>query len=106
MPHDKTILNVSRINIVLYQAIADTGATGNFVLPENPVSNIEAATNPLVINMPDGKKIMSTHTCLLNAPGLPEKAKVARIVPGLAHAPLVFINKLYDAGCKFSYEEY
>ena len=60
----------------------------------------------LVIKLPDGEKLMYTHTCRPNVPWLPEKAKVVHIVPGLAHAYLVSIKKLCNAGCKFRYNKY
>ena len=60
----------------------------------------------LVIKLPDGEKLMYTHTCRPNVPWLPEKAKVAHIVPGLAHAYLVAIKTLCNAGCKFRYNKY
>jgi hypothetical protein len=50
----ETIFNVSSINIAVDQAIANAGATGHFVLPGTPVTNITPSTNPLVINLPDG----------------------------------------------------
>jgi hypothetical protein len=103
-PHD-TIFNVSGINIAQDQAIADAGATGHFVIPGTPVTNITPAIHPLRINLPDGKTLVSTHTCRLNVPWLPEKAKEAHIVPGLAHASLVSIKILCDAGCKVTYDE-
>ncbi len=45
------------------QAIADTGATLIFIMDGAPVDNKQHVTRtPLTINLPDGKKIYSTHT--------------------------------------------
>jgi hypothetical protein len=104
-PLPETSFHTSQIAIASDQAIADAGATGHFVLPGAPVTDIRTATNPLVINLPDGEKITSTHTCRLNLPWLPERARDAHIVPGLAHTSLVSIKILCDAGCKVTYDD-
>ena len=75
-------------------AVADSGATGYFVLPGTPVTNIKIVRHPLKINLPDGDCLTSTHTCTLDIPWLPRKAKEAHIVPGLAHASLISIKIL------------
>jgi hypothetical protein len=74
MPRQETLFHVSHINIATDHAIADAGVTVHFVLPGTPVTNITPAVTPLVINLPDGKKIESTHTCQLDLPWLPSKA--------------------------------
>jgi hypothetical protein len=104
-PHD-TIFHVACLNIAKEQAIADAGATGHFMIPGAPVTNVTSTKHPLQINLPDGKTIVSTHTCRLNVPWLPKKAQEAHIVPGLAHASLISINILRDAGCKVTYDEH
>ena len=76
-------------------AIADAGATGHFVLPCTPVTDLQIATKPLVINLLDGDQIKSTHTCELMVPWLPKNAKRAYIVPGLAHISLIYISRSY-----------
>ena len=87
-------------------AIADAGATGHFVLPSTPVTDISPATKPLAINLTDGETIKSTHTCKLEIPWLPDESKISHIVPGLVHSSLVSIKFLCDAGCKVIYERY
>ena len=81
------------------------GATAHFILPGAPVKNVQPTQHPLTINFPDGGTIKSTHTCLLDMPWLPTKARVAHIVPGLAHTSLVSISTLCDAGCKVKHNE-
>ena len=49
--------------------------------------------------------LTSTHTCTLDIPWIPNEAKEAHIVPGLAHALLISIKILCDAGCKFTYND-
>ena len=86
-------------------AIADAGATGHFLLPGAPVTDIKAATAPLIITLPDGKEIKSTHTCLLDTPTFPKAARQAHIVPGLAHTSLISIKALCDAGRQAMYDD-
>jgi hypothetical protein len=52
-------------------AIVDTGATGIFVMDRSKVENKRLATKPLIINLPDGTKVKSTHECDITIPGLP-----------------------------------
>ena len=80
-------------------AVADAGATGHFVLSGTPVTNVKVARHPLMINLPDGACLTSTHTCTMDIPWLPNNSKKAHIFPGLAHASLISIKILCDAGC-------
>ena len=86
-------------------AVADAGATVHFVLPGTPVTNIKIARHPLKINLPDGDCLTYTHTCTLDIPCLLREAKEAHIVPGLAHASLISVKILCDAGCKVTYND-
>ena len=86
-------------------AVADAGATGHFILPGTPVTNVKIARHPLKINLPYRDWLTSTHTCTLDIPWLPNKAKEAHIVPGLAHASLISIKILCNAGCKVTYDD-
>jgi hypothetical protein len=87
-------------------AVADAGATGNFMIPGAPVTNISPSTKtPIIINLPDGSQIKSTHTCEIDNPDLPKEARHAHIVPGLAHTSLVSIKMLCDAGCILTYDK-
>jgi hypothetical protein len=58
------------ITIALNQAIADTGATSIFIMDGVNVENKCIATQPLTINFPDSKKVVSTHVCDIRIPGL------------------------------------
>ena len=98
-----TNYTTAHLKIAKNMAMADAGATGHFVLPGTPVINIKIARHPLKINLPDGDCLASTHTCTLDIPWLPNEAKEAHIVPGLAHESLISIKILCDAGCKVAY---
>ncbi len=52
-------LNV--ITITTNQVIADTGATSIFIMDEVEVENRRITKNPLIINLPDDRKMRSTH---------------------------------------------
>jgi len=101
----QTRLKAGGIKIAIDMAVADAGATSHFVLPGAPVKNITPTDSPLVITLPDGQTLQSTHTCKLDAPWLPWQARKAHIVPGLAHTSLVLIKILCEEGCKVSYDE-
>eukprot|EP00978_Attheya_sp_CCMP212_P008669 scaffold20390_cov59-Attheya_sp.AAC.1 len=100
-----TAFQAANINILIDQAVADAGATGNFMVPGAPVTNISPTKKPIVINLPDGSQIKSTHTCKIDNPDLPQEARHAHIVPGLAHTSLVSIKMLCDAGCTVTYDK-
>ena len=60
--HPETLFNTGAINIAVDAAIADAGATGHFMVPGTPVLDVRPATTPLIIHLPDGQTIKSTHT--------------------------------------------
>jgi monoamine oxidase len=68
--------------IEMTHAIADMGATSIFVMEGTPMENIRPTLDPITINLPDGKKVMSTHTCNIMIPGLPT-VLMGHIVPGI-----------------------
>jgi hypothetical protein len=61
-------------------AVADTGATSIFVMADAPTDNICMATKPIHITLPNGKKIVSTHICDVDIPGISYKL-IGHIVP-------------------------
>ena len=68
--------------IEMTHAIADMGATSIFVMEGTPMENIRPTLDTITINLPDGKKVMSTHTCDITIPGLPT-VLMGHIVPGI-----------------------
>ena len=84
--------------------IADAGATGHFLQPGTPAKKIRPTNNPISISQTDGGKLESTHECDIDKIQLPQAARAAHIVPGLAHTSLVSINMLIDAGFKVTYD--
>ena len=77
----------------------DSGATSHFLVPEAPVTNVQPALTPLRVTIPDGNQVSSTHTCELDIPGLPKKAREGHIIPGLSKHSLISAVQLCNAGC-------
>ena len=90
--------------IELLHAIADTGATSIFVMEGTPMENIKPTMSPITINLPDGKRVMSTHTCDITIPGLPT-VLTGHIVPGIKMASLFGIRVLCKAGCTVTFDD-
>jgi hypothetical protein len=90
---------LNAIAIAASQVIADTGATSIFIMEGTLCKNLRSAIRPLTINLPDGTKVTSTHTCDITIPGLP-KVLVGHVVPKLTILSLIGIRVLCDAGCK------
>ena len=76
------------------------GATSHFLVTTAPITNITPARSPLNVKLPDGACVSSTHTCTLNLPQLPKRAREGHIIPGLASHSLMSVVKLCNAGCE------
>jgi hypothetical protein len=96
--------HVSAMQITPTHAVADTGTTSIFVMAGAPANNICAATKPIHISLPDGKKIISTHICDVDIPGLPHKL-IGHIVPEMKMASLLGIRILCKAGCEVIFDD-
>jgi hypothetical protein len=89
-------LNASTITTHL--AVADMGATSIFVMDGVDVENKRVAKKPLTVNLPDARKLESTHVCDINIPGLP-MTLTGHIIPDLKNASLIGIRPLCKVGC-------
>jgi hypothetical protein len=89
------------INITLGSdnSVADTGATGHFMLPDIELRDEKESENPLKITMPDGEALHSTHQGYLPLDDLPDEATLVHKVPDLTHSSLLSIKQLCDHGC-------
>ncbi len=94
---------LSAITIASTKAIADMGATSIFIMEGTKVINKRHASKPLSINMPDGRKMKSTHICDITIPGLPY-VLTGHIVPHLTVASLMGIRPLCNAGCTVTFD--
>ena len=95
---------ISAVTIARDHAIADTGATSIFIMDGVDVINKRVASKPLTINLPDGKKVQSSHVCDIEIPGLPT-VLTGHIVPSLTVASLIGIRPLCKAGCKVIFDD-
>jgi hypothetical protein len=91
-------LRTKIIDIKDTHGIADTGTTLVFVKEGVPVPNKKPATNPLTVNLPNGRQVRSTHTCDVVVPGIP-RPLVGHIVPHLDITSLYSICPLCNAKC-------
>jgi hypothetical protein len=95
---------LNAINIATHQAIADTGATSIFIMDGINVVNKCLTTKALIINMPDRRKVISTHVCDITIPGLPLTLR-GHILPHLTIASLMGISPLCNAGCMVVFDK-
>jgi len=105
LPQAAMALNTKRVTRAVQWAISDSGATGHFMVEGAAVINKQPATKPIQIMMPDGSKLLSTHTCNVDIPWLPNTMTGAHIVPGLSHASLISTRKFCDAGCRVAFDQ-
>ena len=51
-------------------ALSDSGASSHFIADGANVINKQIDRNPIIITLPDGATLQSTHTCNVNIPWL------------------------------------
>jgi hypothetical protein len=91
---------LNAITIATQEAIANTDAILIFIMDGINVENKCIATKPITINLPDGRKVQSTHMCDFVIPGLPTPL-VGHIVPNLAVASLLAFAHYARLGVKY-----
>jgi hypothetical protein len=84
-------------------AIADSGATQIFIMEGMPVNNKRPTDCPLKVALADGRRVMSTHICDVDIPGLPV-VLTGHIIPELSIASLFGIRVLTDVGCIVTFD--
>ena len=84
-------------------AILDSGATSHFLVTAAPITNVTPASNPSKVKLPDGACVSSTHTCTINLPQLPTRAREGHIIRGLESHSLMAVVKLCDSGCVLTF---
>ncbi len=68
--------------------------------------DVTPAKSPIVVTLPDGSTISSTHTALLNLPELPAAARRCHVFPALSPTgSLLSIGQLCDQGCHALYDK-
>jgi hypothetical protein len=92
------------MQIASTHAVANTGIMSVFIMAGAPAKNIHLATKPIQISLPGEKKILSTHICDVDIPGLPHKL-IGHIVPDMKMESLLGICILCKAGCKVIFDD-
>ena len=77
--------------------IADTGATSFFLTKGAPCQNKQRAVNPIIIKLPNGRKIKSTHICDIVIPGL-HTILTGHIMPDMTTASLFWYLPCMQSG--------
>ena len=80
------------------QLIVDSGSTGHYIYVEIPHHNQNTATSPIIVTIPDGNIVTSTHTCLDDLPNLPPEARQGHIFPQFPGIALLSIGVLHNRG--------
>jgi hypothetical protein len=57
----------------------------------------------LEVRLPNGDTITTTHTATLNIPSLPQAARLAHILTGLAQHSLLSVGKMCESGCSVTF---
>jgi hypothetical protein len=92
------------MQIASTHAVVNTGATSVFVMACTPAKNICVAKKTIQISLSDEKKIVSTHICDVDIPGLPHKL-IGHIVLDMKMASLLGIRILCKAGCEVIFDD-
>ena len=81
---------------VTNKLIADTGCSGHY---DGIKQNATITKNPINVRLPNGGRMTSTHTQLLDIPSLPPEARMQHLFPEMSTTGLLSIGQLCDAGC-------
>jgi hypothetical protein len=79
-------------------AIVDSSCTGHFLLVKAPCLNKVKFRTPLMVRLPNGANMESSHTADLDIPELNSAASKAHVFPGMAHHSLLLVGQLCDEG--------
>ena len=96
--------NPKLVQTVDNPAVAETGTTEHYLTLDLPCDNKQQAVHPLLIQIPNGEIITSTHTALLSHQDLPIQARKSHLFPGL-NKSLLSIETLCNHGCEATFNE-
>ena len=85
-------------------AVSDTGATGNFLLPDTPVKNLRPETTPIKPTYQMGNKSVQHIRVKLIIQTYQWQQGNYTFYQGSAHTSLVSIKMLCDSGCAVTYD--
>jgi hypothetical protein len=86
-------------------AIVDSGCTGHFLLVNAPCLNKVESRTPLMVRLPNGATMESSHTADLDIPELNATASKAHVFPGMAHHSLLSVGQLCNEGYIVSFKQ-
>jgi hypothetical protein len=72
-------------------------------MTDTPAINILPTAVPIVVRLPNGEPVCSTHKCTLDIPSLPPGAHAAHIIPGLASHSLLSTVMMCNAECTITF---
>ncbi len=84
-------------------AVLDSGATSHILTTDVLALQVTPTLTPITARLPNGERVQSTHTCILDLPALPPNARAAHIIPGLASHSLISAVTLCNAGCNVNF---
>jgi hypothetical protein len=76
----------------------DSGCTGHFILVNAPCLNKVESRTPLMVRLPNGSIMESSHTADLDIPELNAAASKAHVFPGMVNHSLLSVGQLCDEG--------
>jgi hypothetical protein len=79
-------------------AILDSGCTGHFLLVNAPCLNKVKSQTPLMVRLPNGATMESSHTTALNIPELNAAASIEHVFAGMANHSLLSVGQLCNEG--------
>ena len=85
-------------------AIADSGATSHFLLP-NAAFQCLPAKKSITVALPNGATLNTTTQCRLNIKNLSQQAASGFVLPGLEKHSLVSVAKLCDDDCEVTFDK-
>ncbi len=88
--------------------VADTGASGHYFTTNSikELKNVVAlGSKGVIVTLPDGNRIKSTHQGILDIEELPHAAKVVNIFPDI-HSSLISIGQFCDADCTVNFNKH
>jgi hypothetical protein len=84
--------------------IVDSGCTGHFLLVNAPCLNKVKSKTPLMVRLPNGATMDSSHTAELDIPKLNAAASKAYVFPGIANHSLLSVGQLCNEGYIFTFK--
>jgi hypothetical protein len=86
-------------------AILDSGCTRHFILVTDPCLNKVISRNPLMVRLPNGATMESSHTADLDTPECNAAKSKAHVFPGMSHHSLLSVGQLCDEGYIVTFQQ-